>query len=155
MNLCREVMNKEGENWQISKERREDERRQLVEKHERLGTARTKKEAVRTKQKCKEIQSKITTELKKLPRNRQILMEKEMERKRILLLREAKQELWKKWRQRKGRGQVPKIAKLKEQEKESLTRELEKIEAQVEKYKEGWKKSRKERNLKNLRNGTP
>ena len=68
LKLCREVMSKEGENWRISKERKEEERRKEIDKHERLETASRKKEAVRTKQKCKELQTRITDELNKMPK---------------------------------------------------------------------------------------
>ena len=61
-----------------------------------------------------------------------------MERKRILLLREAKQELWKKWRQKKGKCK-PKISDLKNKtgnKEDELTRKLETIEDEVKRYEE-------------------
>ena len=53
--------------------------------------------------KRKQVQLKITSTLKLLPKPTQILLEKEEDRKKRILLKEAKEDLWKKWRQRKGR----------------------------------------------------
>ena len=39
-----------------------------------------------------------------LPQNRRKIIELEEEKKRRLLLEEAENELWRKWRQKKGRG---------------------------------------------------
>ena len=107
LNLCREVMGKEGENWKISKERRDQERQKEEEKHERLGRAALQKRDTIQKIKCKEIQQKITKELTKLPRNRRIMTERAAEKERLMLLKEAKQELWRKWRQKKRREEEP------------------------------------------------
>ena len=38
-----------------------------------------------------------------LPTDAQILVEREEEKRKRILLKEAKQELWKRWRQKKGR----------------------------------------------------
>ena len=46
---------------------------------------------------------KITETLEQLPKNTQILIEREEEKRKRILLQDAKQELWKRWRQRKGR----------------------------------------------------
>ena len=94
-------MEKEGENWKISKERRDLERQNETERMERLTRAGKKKKDTIQKIKCKEIQQKITKELNRLPRNRQILAEKEVERERLILMKEAKEELWRKWRQKR------------------------------------------------------
>ena len=154
-------MSKEGENWRISKERKEEERRKEIDKHERLETASRKKEAVRTKQKCKELQTRITDE--KMPRNRKMLIEMELERKRIFLMKEAKQELWKKWRQNKGRIKHPKLTKNENSKEEELEEKLRTFKIEVENYeeeerelaktkKEGFeKKERKERYWEMLR----
>ena len=49
LNLCRETMAKEGHNWKFSKERRDFERIEKLEKEDRLEKARVKKN--NTKQK--------------------------------------------------------------------------------------------------------
>ena len=112
-----------------------------------------KKEASREKikrcknsQKCKEIQTKITAEMMKLPRNRRILLERETEKERKLLLKEAIKELCKRWRQKKGRCNNQKL-----QKEEKLKKNLSRIEEEVSKYeeeiktKEAEEKTRRER----------
>ena len=74
LNLCREVMDKEGLSWKKSKERRDEERRRETEKREKLAKASRKSEEARYNHKCKQIQSKITTELKKIPQNGRVLL---------------------------------------------------------------------------------
>ena len=66
LKLCRDMMSREGENWQISKERREEERKQELERHERIERAKKKKETTESEHKCKKLQTKITEQLKKL-----------------------------------------------------------------------------------------
>ena len=83
----------------------------------------------------------------KLPRNRRILVERETEKERKLLLKEAKEELWKRWRQKKGRINQPKL----KNGEEDLEKKLKRIEEEVSKYKEEMKtketeeKTRRER----------
>ena len=50
------------------------------------------------------LQSKISECWKKLPAMRKKMIELEEEKERRLLLKEAKEELWKRWRQKKGRA---------------------------------------------------
>ena len=60
-------------------------------------------------------------------------MRMEEEKERRMLLTEAKIELWKRWRQKKGRGtrtQAPEPG-----DKEGLESKLEKIEVEICKYK--------------------
>ena len=54
----------------------------------------------------------MTESLKILPKNQRIIIEREEEKERLMLLQEAKVELWRKWRQRRGR--TPKIDEIKE-----------------------------------------
>ena len=61
-------MKKEGETWEISKERRESK------KLERLERARNQKEKTLEKLRTTEIQTKITENLKLIPKNRRILV---------------------------------------------------------------------------------
>ena len=46
--------------------------------------------------KRRDMQTKITQRLQIIPRNRQILLEKQMEKERLMYLKEAKEEIWKK-----------------------------------------------------------
>ena len=75
-----------------------------LEKSERLGRAAVRREETLELIEKRQIQQKITENLKLLPENRRKIIEKEEERKRSLLMEEAENELWRKWRQRKGRG---------------------------------------------------
>ena len=75
LNLCREVMNKEGLTWKASKERRDLEKKMNMERAEKIEKANKKSETAKYDYKCKTIQSKITTELSKLPENRRKLVE--------------------------------------------------------------------------------
>ena len=134
LNLCREIMSKEGYNWKVSKERRDLEREEKVEKEDRLQKARNRKDLTLEKLKKKEKQLKITTELRKIPENRRKILLLEIEKERILTLKEAKEELWSKHSQRKGRG-LKKKTKL-EEEKMSLERKLDIIEKEAKKYEE-------------------
>ena len=47
----------------------------------------------------KKKQQKITENLENLPEIKRILLEREMEKERRLNLKEAKEEVWKRWRQ--------------------------------------------------------
>ena len=79
------------------------------------------------------MQRKITDSLATLPKNRQILLLREEERERLILLQEAKKEIWKRWRQRKGRGM--KMNEIKQKDSaEDMERKLRRIEAEVERY---------------------
>ena len=82
----------------------------------------------------------------KLQRNRRILLEREAEKERKLLLKEAIEELCKRWRQKKGRRNNQKLHK-----EEELEKNLSRIEEEVSKYeeeiktKEAEEKTRRER----------
>ena len=135
MKLCREVMSEHGYNWKISKERRELMRKEEEEKRERQSRAAKKKEETPERIENKKLQRKITDTLGELPRNKRIILERELDRERRMTLKEAKEELWKKWRQSKGkRKSNPKYTK--KTRNETLEEQLDKIETEVNKYKE-------------------
>ena len=104
MRLCRKTIEENGEKWRKSKERRDLEKQEELEKNERLERAAKKKSEVMDQQLRKKTQQKITESLKLLPENRRKLVKREEERREKLLLAEAENELWRKWRQKKGRG---------------------------------------------------
>ena len=132
MRLCRETIEENGEKWKKSKESRDLEKTEQLEKSERLGRAEKRREETLELIGKRQIQQKITENLKLLPENRRKLAEKEEEKRRNLLMKEAEDELWRKWRQRKGRGMRDwkKVG-----ENETLERKLEIVEHQVEQYK--------------------
>ena len=132
MRLCKETIEENGEKWKKSKERRDLEKMEHLEKSERLGRAAVRREETLELIEKRKIQQKITENLKLLPENRRKIIEKEEERKRSLLMEEAENELWRKWRQRKGRG-MKSWAKVGE--KETLEDKLKIVEEQTEKYK--------------------
>lgn len=88
-------MKEEGHSWRNSEERREDERTRQREKEERLMRAAKQREQLLEKTENKKKQQKITESLEKLPENKRIMLEREMERERRLNLKEAKDEVWK------------------------------------------------------------
>ena len=91
-----------------------------------------RKQLIETREKRMK-QQKITTQLAKLPENRRIMLERELETERKLNLKEAKEELWRRWRQKKGRTEYKKKTK-KEEEETNLERKLERIEQEIAKY---------------------
>ena len=93
-------------------------------------------------------QTKITENLEKLPRNRRIMLEREMERERRLNLQEAKEEVWKKWRQCKGRR---KTNPQKNRDRGNLDEKLKKVEIEVKKYEEELKRMEEEKQKKDAR----
>ena len=98
--------------------------------------------------KRRDMQTKITQRLQIIPRNRQILLEKQMEKERLMYLKEAKEEIWKRWRQTKGRrGTNPHRNK----DGRGLDEKLEKIELEVEKYEEELKKIKEEKQKRTSR----
>ena len=125
LKLCREMMREEGYNWKISRERREEERRKQEEKAERLQRAAKQKEKFDERMEVKKKQQKITETLGKLPINRRILLERDLEKERRLDLKEAKEEIWKRWRLTKGRR---KTNPHKNIDRSSLENKLEKVE---------------------------
>ena len=103
-----------------------------IEREDRIGKARKKREEFQEGMKRREIQTRITENLKILPKNKQILLEKQVNKEMLMCLKEAKEEIWKKWRQRKGRGLKNPGGKLKEY---TLEMKLARIEKETDKYK--------------------
>ena len=135
LNLCRKIQETEGINWKISKERRDLDRKLQEEKTERLERGAIKKKQIQEKTNTKLKQQKITSQLAKLPENRRIMVERELETERKLNLKEAKEELWRRWRQKKGRTEYKKKT-TKEEENINLDRKIERIELELKKYEE-------------------
>ena len=72
--------------------------------------------------------------MKTIPSNRRILLEKRIEKERKLDLKEAREKIWSKWRQNKGKKTH--FPKLKTKgSKEALEDKLQKVEAEIESYK--------------------
>ena len=91
----------------------------------------------------RKIQLKITEKLAELPRNRKILLERELEKERRILMKEAKEEIWKKWRQKKGRnGTNPKLTT--KEDRHTMEEKLKRVELEVAKYREVVEKRKKE-----------
>ena len=112
-------------------ERREAERTELEEKIERKKRAEKKSKEAKEDWNRKQTQMKITEAMKILPKEKQILIENEEEKRNRILLKEAKEELWKRWRQRKGREKdSDKRVMLGEEDKR-----LDRIEAAIRKHK--------------------
>ena len=83
-----------------------------------------------------------------LPKNRQILLQREQEREKRILLQETKKELWKRWRQKKGRGMREPT---KTTDLENMEDKLRRIETEVMKYKKEVEKREQERKEKQER----
>ena len=118
MRLCRKTLETEGITWAKSKERRE------LERSKELRLSEGQKKLLVEKREKETIQRKITENLALLPKNRQILLQREEEKERKMLLQETKKELWKRWRQRKGRGMRDPVR----DDKATLEQKLNKIE---------------------------
>ena len=143
-------MQEEGYNWKKSKERREQERREEMERQERLNIAAEKKEKTLQKIEKTKLQKKITDSLNQIPRNRRILLEQRLEKERRMTLKEAKEEIWKKWRHSKGkRKNNPN--KLRPSQNHDLEEKLEKIEKEVENYREELEKIKQRKEEKEKR----
>merc|ERR1712208_112710 len=108
-------------------------REKMLERRDRQIRAENKRKDTMEKLEKKQIQSRITSQLKLIPENRRKILEMEIERERIMILKEAKEELWKKWSQKKGRNQYRKQPK-GEEEKADLERKLERIEEAAKEY---------------------
>ena len=132
MRLCKQLIEENEEKWKKSKERRELERSGDEERRDRKDRAAEKKRKTLEKIETTKTQQKITDCLKILPQNRRRLVEKEEEKMRKVLLEEAETELWRKWRQEKGRG-MRNWAQVGE--RETTEQKLRIVEEQTEKYK--------------------
>ena len=80
--------------WEITKERKLEEKRQEMEKRERLMIADGKKR----KDQENHLKKKIVEQLKLLPENEIKEIENNEKREKRLDLKEAKENIWKKWR---------------------------------------------------------
>ena len=109
-------------------------RKEEEEKQERKNRAATKKAETLEKIENRNLQRKITDSLGTLPRNRRILLEREIEKERRLTIKEAREELWKRWRHAKGKRKTnPNYSK--KTRNETLEDKLDKIETEISKYK--------------------
>ena len=91
-------------------------------------------------------QRKITETLEKLPKNRAEFHRRREEKEKRLLLKEVREEMWKRWRQTKGRRGSPTISGKIIQE-DRLEKELEKVEQELRSYEEE-ERDRKKRKVK-------
>ena len=107
LRVCKEIMETEGYKWKISKERQEMERNRREEKEERLRRAQGLNQKAIETENMKQIQKKITESLRELPGNRRILLERELEKERRLLIKEQKRKYGKNGdRRREGMEQT-------------------------------------------------
>ena len=104
LQLCKELVEAEGTTWEKSKERRLEEKRIEEEKNERPKKAENKKNDLLIRIEKRKLQRRISDALKSQARNRIILLVRQEEKERQILLEETKLVLWRKWRQKKGRN---------------------------------------------------
>ena len=139
LRICKQMMKDEGLNWKRSQERREFEMKERLEKEE---NERRRQEGIKV-----QLQAKITECWMKLPEERKKMIEVKEEKERRMLLKEAKEELWKRWRQNKGRKATnPEI-----KDREKLEDKLSRIEREVAEMEKSREKVIKERNEKAAR----
>ena len=100
LRLCREVMEKEGIHWEKSRERREHERGKVERKH----IAEIKKKAVNEKMAREKLQMRITENLKKTTREYTKITENGRGKRNEDNSAGGQEGMWKRWRQKKGRG---------------------------------------------------
>ena len=135
LRLCREMLAKDGVTWKKSQERREEERNEILEREDRKKRAAMKKKTGADKRELNMIQTKITSELQKIPENRRILLEQKIEKENNLELKEAREALWKRWNQKKGK--IPDINKpnnIKTFKNKSVEERIEHLKKNLEKY---------------------
>ena len=131
--MCKELMEMNGYKWKFSKERRDLERSRLEEKEEWICRAQRLKQNFVEAERKKHIHKKIIESLGELPKNKRLLLEREIQLERRPHLKEAKEEVWKKWKQNKGRkGTNPKI-KTRE-DRNPLEEKLERLKLEVVKF---------------------
>ena len=100
----------------------------------------TENEEERTRTK---LQSRLTECWSKLPAMQQKMIELEEEKERRLLLKEAREELWKRWRQKKGRGTANPGIKVTDIQK--MERKIERIEKELADQEERRQREKDER----------
>ena len=79
-------MENDGTHWKSSVGRKERERNEREEKHERLMRAKKKRTDLEEKIQCKEIQTKITDSLPQIPENRRRLLKQEEEKDNRMIM---------------------------------------------------------------------
>ena len=151
LRLCKKIMELEGSHWKKSQERREVEKREAEEKRERLNKAEAKKRKTLHKIKCNKIQEKITSSLMMLPENERKLIRMRENREKAMVLREARREIWSRWRQNKGRKVGEKTAEKArmEEEEAELERRLSKISEDLKRKEQEQERRRKKDEEKN------
>ena len=120
------------------------------ERKERQGRAKQMEEGWIKERK----QRKITEILNQLPENKAEMIRREEARERRLLLKETKEELWRRWRQRKGRGIEgwnPEKYDSKEAEHREIDKKLERAEKELKLHREEAEKKKLEEDEKNRR----
>ena len=140
LRLCKQIMEKEGTHWKKSQERRELEKNELAERTERLQRAENKKQKTLSRIRCNKIQEKITSSLESLPENKRKILRMRENKEKAILLKEARREVWTKWRQSKGKMKVEKVLEAGEHE---LEKRLEMIRKEVENYEREQEEQRK------------
>ena len=134
--LCKEMLEKEGNKWEMSKERRWAENNEKIEREERLQRGREKREKLIGEIENRKTQQRITDMLRQLPENRRTVLEMELEKERKLSLQEAKMELWRTRRNSKQTKLDYLTSKRKGAEnKEELDHKLRRIEEELTKSK--------------------
>ena len=119
-----------------------------MEKEERLKRAGIQKKETMDKIQVKRIQTKITEKMKEFPGNLRIITERGADKERRLLLAEAKEEIWKRLRQNKGRKNTnPRICGKKDN-LQNFEEKLERIEKEVERYKDEERRKAEEEETK-------
>ena len=131
-NLCREFIREHSQVWQV---RAEDQRleKEDAERAERVLRAKHKQEKYKEGQLLKEKNRKITDMLLELPRDEQEKFKREKRREEGAILKEIKDNMWKRWR-----GKARKNGKLEEipKEEEKLDAQIMEIEQRVEEYRQ-------------------
>ena len=131
-------MEKEGNKWESSKERRMLETSEKIEREERLQKGKRKREQLLRELEVKSTQQRITDMLKQLPENRRTVVELELEQERKLSLQEAKMELWRTRRNRNEKIRKLEYLRTKKmgaENKEELDQKLIRIEEELTKFK--------------------
>ena len=145
-------LKEDGLNWKRSEERKDEDMRRRMNKQaeeRKIKAGDRKEEDTNTSRQT--IQLKISESLKRLPEVKKKAIEAEEERERRLMLKEAKEELWKRWRQRKGRKtDHPEV---KDKEMERMEYKLARIEKEIAHWEKEKEKKREDEEQKMERLG--
>ena len=94
------------------------------------------------------IQTKIIKELEKIPENKRKLLESQIEHQNKLDLKEAKEEIWKRWRHKKGKitniNKTNNINNTKKYENKTVEEKIEHEELKLKRIEEAIKQNEKE-----------